>query len=145
MVAAAASMPSASVLAKSEVLLNERSDWTYAREKETRVRFIAMPSGQRVYQVDPLGKFCDCKAATNGLLCAHRIAAMNATSMDRIAELLADEADRLLEDYAFQKESDLMFAGFERIEVEAAPALAAPVARRSYQDVDDSTGNVSAF
>jgi hypothetical protein len=89
-------VPSASVHAKAQQLLSERDRWSYARNVETGVSFIAMPSScsDRVYQVRPDGRGCSCPAyQRGGLLCSHRIAAIEAAHEDALADNIATDSE----------------------------------------------------
>lgn len=65
-------------------LLANRHQWHSARNKETGVSFIAVPSGERVYHVHPRGKGCDCDATQvwHVAMCKHRLAVQFANEED---------------------------------------------------------------
>lgn len=88
-----ATIPSASVQAKSRALLEMRAEWRTVHDKRTGQRRIVMPSlteNGRVYYVHPRGDACSCKAGQNGLYCGHRLAAHEASSRDALQAWLDD-------------------------------------------------------
>lgn len=91
---AIATVPSASVQARAQILLSERDDWRYWRDKQTGVEYVSVPSGEHVYRVRRDGHGCECKAyVRGGLLCSHRIAVIEAANEDSLALGLATDAE----------------------------------------------------
>lgn len=113
-----------SMRAHAEVLVERSSRWARGFDHMTGHRFVMFVSsrtdkdGKPIYhktRADGLG--CTCESWLYRSACSHALACQWDT-----------------ERQAFDKESDELFAGFEKFEVEAAPALpaAAPVARKPY-------------
>jgi hypothetical protein len=89
------SVPSASVQAKSRALLEIRADWSVIRDKATGQRRIVMPSltnDGHVYYVETMGKACSCKAGQHGLMCGHKLAAIEAANRDALESWLIEMA-----------------------------------------------------
>lgn len=83
--ATAATLPSASVLAKKASLLEQSATWRIVRCQGMRRIVMPNETGSRVYLVDPSGKACNCKAGQFGTLCAHRLAAIERANQDALA------------------------------------------------------------
>lgn len=68
-------------------LLRQRDQWAWARNKETGVAYVAVPSGAKVYHVRPDGRGCDCEATQhwNVKMCKHRRAVQLANHEDALA------------------------------------------------------------
>ena len=94
-----ATVPSASVQAKSRALLEMRSQWATVRDARSGQRRIVMPSlteNGRVYYVHPTGDACSCKAGQNGLMCGHRLAAREAANRDALQAWLDEGVTPML-------------------------------------------------
>jgi len=87
-------LPSASVLAKKAALLEMQGEWRTVRDKATGERSIRMPNltGTHVYKVHPQGKACSCKAGQHGILCAHRLAAIERANHEALATWTSEVA-----------------------------------------------------
>lgn len=88
---ATATVPSATVLAKKAELVQQADQWRTVRDAKTGQRVIVMPNcdGSRVYYVQPDGKACSCKAGQHGIICAHRLAAIERANHDALEAWLS--------------------------------------------------------
>lgn len=121
-----------SMQAQAEVLMARSTKWAKGTRADG-LEFYLFASSRTLADGTPImnmtrrdGVACSCSGFLYRHLCSHVVA----------VRILNEQA-------AFDAESDRLFSGFQKYEIEAAPALAAPapVARRGYQDLfpdDDS-------
>lgn len=123
---------------RADRLVEEVSGWLRGTSRRNGRSFLIVPAsnGSAAWYVS--FEACTCPGFRNRSVCAHN-EAVKIAERRRMTELAAEAA--------WQAENDELFAGFERIEVEAAPALpvAAPVARfsRGYSELFED--NTDAF
>ena len=87
-------LPSHETQVKAAALLADRHTWRYARNKMTGVAFVVVPSDSgHVYHVRPDGRGCSCPCSQRSwLVCAHRLAVIEANREDLAAESARLEA-----------------------------------------------------
>lgn len=89
MATAQQSIPSASVIAKATLLLEQRAKWATVRDARSGMRRVILTSDSgRVYYVDPAGRVCSCPAGRVGMYCSHREAVNTANHRDALAAWL---------------------------------------------------------